>query len=87
MRMAVINTLKALYEGEEVTAHKALFLGTTRVSNEIGIIKHVLGVDIVMERVPTVNRKWYGRYKIVGTTENLEKAQVILEQYTQKDEV
>ena len=87
MRSAVITTLKALYEGKEVTANKGFVCNTTRVANEIGTLRRDMGIDILTLRVDTDNGKWYGSYKLVRSKENLRRVREILKSHSVKDEV
>ncbi len=87
MRGAVTSTLQALYDGKEVTASKSLECSTTRITNEISTLRNGLGIDIITDRIETKNRKWYGRYRLIRTEENLEKVRVILGLHSKKDEV
>ena len=87
MRGAVIATLQALYDCNEVTARKSLECDTTRISNEITTLRNGLGIDIITDRIDTENRKWYGSYRLIRTKKNLEKARVILGLHSKKDEV
>jgi len=84
MRTAVITTLKALYEGKEVTANKSLECDTTRITNEISILRNDLGIDIITDRIKTKNKKWYGSYRLIRSDENIQRVQEILSIY-QKD--
>lgn len=86
MRGAVIATLQALYDGKSVTANKSLECGTTRITNEISTLRNGLNIDIITDRVETENHKWYGSYRLIRTSENLEKVRVILELDSQSDE-
>ncbi len=81
MRRAVFNVLKALYEGKEVTATNAIHYGTTRITNEIGILRNVLDIDIITDRVETSNGKWFGSYRLIRTKENIRRTDKILERY------
>lgn len=81
MRTAVITTLKALYEGKEVTANKSLECDTTRITNEISILRNDLGIDIITDRVKTKNKKWYGSYRLIRSNENLKRVREILSIY------
>ena len=78
MRAAVISTLKALYENKKVTANNCMECNTTRITNEISIIRNNLDIEIATDRIATKNNKWYGSYRLVRTKENLLKAQKIL---------
>ncbi|MGJ0311329.1 hypothetical protein [Aliarcobacter cryaerophilus] len=82
MRTAVITTLKALYESKEVTANKSLECETTRITNEISLLRNDLGIDIITDRVPTKNKKWYGSYRLIRSNENLKRVQEILSIYS-----
>jgi len=86
MRGAVITTLKALYEAKEVTASKSSECKTTRITNEITVLRNVLNVDIITDRINTKNRKWYGSYRLVRTDENLARVRDILEIYSKQNE-
>ena len=86
MRGAVTATLKALYEGKEVTANRGKECNTTRITNEISTLRNVLGIDIITDRIETKNRKWYGSYRLIRTKENLEKVRVILGLHSNQDE-
>lgn len=79
MRGAVITTLKALYEGKEITANKSLECNTTRITNEISTIRNDLGIDIITDRINLENKKWYGSYRLVRTDNNLNKVRDILQ--------
>lgn len=81
MRTAVILTLKALYEGKEVTANKSLEFDTTRITNEISTLRNDLGVDIITDRIKTKNKKWYGSYRLIRSNGNLKRVQEILDIY------
>lgn len=87
MRGAVIATLKALYEGKEVTANKAKECNTTRITNEISTLRNILEIDIITDRVETKNRKWFGSYRLIRTKDNLEKVRAILGISPNQDEV
>ena len=80
-------TLQALYNKKEVTANKSLECKTTRITNEIGTLRNVLGIDIVTDRIETVNHKWYGSYRLIRTKGNLEKVREILGIPSQENEV
>ena len=82
MRTAVISTLKALYEGKEVTANKSIECDTTRITNEISILRNDLGIDIITDRVPTQNKKWYGSYRLISSSENIKRVREILSIYS-----
>lgn len=82
MRTAVLTTLKALYDRKEVTANKSLECDTTRITNEISTLRNVLEVDIITDRIPTKNKKWYGSYRLVRTKDNLEKVKNLLNLYS-----
>jgi hypothetical protein len=86
MRGAVITTLKALYEEKEVTASKSSECETTRITNEITVLRNMLNVDIITDRVNTINRKWYGSYRLVRTDENLARVRDILAIYSKQNE-
>jgi len=86
MRSAVIITLQALYECKEVTAKNSIECDTTRVSNEILTLRNTLGVEIATDRITTINRKWYGSYRLIRTDENLKKVREILEKYSNSNE-
>ena len=86
MRGAIITTLKALYEGKEVTANKSLECNTTRITNEITTLRNDLGIDIITDRINLENRKWYGSYRLVRTDENMQKVRDILAIYSQRNE-
>lgn len=79
MRGAVITTLKALYEGKEITANKSLECNTTRITNEISTLRNDLGIDIITDRINLENKKWYGSYRLVRTDNNLNKVRDILQ--------
>lgn len=81
MRTAVISTLKALYAGKEVTAYKGSKYKTTRISNEISILRNDLGIDIITDRVKTSSNKWYGSYRLIRSEDNLKRVQKILSAY------
>ena len=81
MRRAVIATLEALYNGMEVTAAKGLECKTTRITNEISMLRNILEIDINTDRVNTVGGKWYGSYRLVRTRENISKTIAILNSY------
>lgn len=87
MRGAVITTLKALYEGKEITANKSLECDTTRITNEISTLRNDLGIDIITDRINLENKKWYGSYRLVRTDENLKKVRDILKIYSNSNEV
>lgn len=87
MRGAVITTLKALYEGKEVTASKSKACGTTRITNEISTLRNKLEIDIITNKIHTVGRKWYGSYHLVRNKENLERVREVLGLHTQIDEI
>jgi hypothetical protein len=80
MRRAVIATLKALYKGKEVTANRSLECDTTRITNEICILRNTLGVKIITDRINTENG-WYGCYRLIRTPENISKTIAILNSY------
>jgi len=73
MRGAVITTLQALYNGKEVTAEKSLQCNTTRITNEISILRNEFDINIITDRIPTKNKKWYGSYRLVRSETNLKK--------------
>lgn len=79
MRGAVITTLKALYEGKEITANKSLECNTTRITNEISTLRNDLGIDIITDRINLENKKWYGSYRLVRRDNNLKKVRDILQ--------
>jgi len=85
MRTAVITTLKALLDGNEVTANKSIACDTTRITNEISTLRNDLGIDIITDRIPTINKKWYGSYRLVRTNENLKKVKSLLDIYLDKN--
>ena len=85
MRGAIITTLKALYEGKEVTANKSLECNTTRITNEITTLRNDLGIDVITDRINLENKKWYGSYRLVRTDENLTKVREILAIYSKED--
>lgn len=85
MRGAVIITLKALYESKEVTANKSIECNTTRITNEISILRNDFNVDIITDRINTKNKKWYGSYRLVRTEENLKRVKEILAIYDIKN--
>lgn len=82
MRMAVINTLDALFTGKEVTASKCLEFNTTRITNEISILRNDLKIDIITDRVNAKDTKWYGSYRLIRSKDNLERVKKILETYS-----
>ena len=86
MRGAVITTLQALNDGKEVTAEKSLLCNTTRITNEISILRNDLDIDIITDRVPTKNKKWFGSYRLVKSEENLTKVREILAIYSTSNE-
>lgn len=86
MRGAVIATLKALYEGKQVTAHRGKQYKTTRMSNEISTLRNELSIDIITDRINTENGKWYGSYRLIRTEENLERVKAILGILSRDDE-
>jgi hypothetical protein len=86
MRGAVITTLKALYEGKEITANKSLECDTTRITNEISTLRNDLGIDIITDRINLKNQKWYGSYRLVRTDANLKKVRDILKVYSNSNE-
>ena len=86
MRNAVIRTLKALYSEKEVTAINSIEYNSTRITNEISILRNFLGVLIVTDRVSLENKKWYGSYRLIRTNENLKKVRNILKKYSNQDE-
>ena len=79
MRGAVITTLKALYEGKEITANKSLECNTTRITSEISTLRNDLGIDIITDRINLENKKWYGSYRLVRRDNNLKKVRDILQ--------
>ncbi len=87
MRGAVITTLKALYEGKQVTALRGGQYKTTRITNEISTLRNELNIDIITDRINTENGKWYGSYRLIRTEENLERVKAILGIFSQDDEV
>lgn len=84
MRTAVITTLKALYDSKEITANKSLECNTTRITNEISILRNELEIDIITDRVNTKNGKWYGSYRLIRSNENIERVKKILDIYSKK---
>lgn len=86
MRGAVITTLQALYDGKEVTAEKSLEYSTTRITNEISTLRNDFDVDIITDRVPTKNKKWYGSYRLVRSVENIQRVREILAIYSTSNE-
>lgn len=86
MRDAIITTLKALYDGKEVTANKSLECNTTRITNEITALRNDLEIDIITDRINIKNKKWYGSYRLVRTDENLKKVRDILAIYSKINE-
>ena len=85
MRGAVLTTLQALYEGKEVTANSGLECNTTRVSNEIGFLRNTLNIKIATDRVNTDSGKWYGRYRLIRTPDNIARVKEVLEQYQKRN--
>ena len=81
MREATLLTLKALYDGKEVTAKSAIELKTTRVTNEILAIRDQLNIKVNTVRVDLDNGKWYGRYELDRSQENLDKARLTLDTF------
>ena len=86
MRSAVITTLQALYDGKEVTAEKSLECSTTRITNEISTLRNDFEVDIITDRIPIKNKKWYGSYRLVRSEVNLQKVREILAIYSSRNE-
>lgn len=86
MRGAVITTLQALYNGKEVTAEKSLQCNTTRITNEISILRNEFDINIITDRIPTKNKKWYGSYRLVRSEINLKKVREILAIYSTSNE-
>lgn len=86
MRDAIITTLKALYEGREVTANKSLECNTTRITNEISSLRNIFRIDIVTDRVNIEKNKWYGSYRLARTSKNLKKVRAILGICSTQDE-
>lgn len=82
MRPAVIETLKGLYEGKKVTALNCGQFDSTRITNEITVLRNSLGIDIITDRVPTDSKKWYGSYRLVRTQDNLKRVKALLEAYS-----
>ena len=78
MRVAVIATLQALYDGKEVTAIRSIECSTTRITNEISILRNELNIAISTDRIDTSNHKWYGSYRLIRTDENLKSVRAIL---------
>ena len=86
MRGAIITTLKALYEGKEVTAGKSLECSTTRITNEISSLRNDFGIDIITDRINTDSGKWYGSYRLVRSRENLQKVRELLKKYSKEND-
>ena len=86
MRRAIIEVLKALYDEKSITALNCGNYKTTRITNEISILRN-LGIDIVTDRVCTESRKWYGSYRLIRTIQNLEKAKTLIEMYRNEKSV
>lgn len=82
MRTAVIITLKSLFDRKEVTANKSIECNSTRITNEISTLRNDLGIDIIMDRIPIKNKKWYGSYRLVNSKENIERVETLLELYS-----
>ena len=82
MRKAVISTLKGLYEGKRVTALNSAEFLSTRITNEILILRQKFGISIIMDRNTTENGKWYGSYRLERTPKNLKKVREYLERYS-----
>lgn len=76
--------LKALLRGDNnITALNGGSYLTTRVTNHINGLRDT-GVKIETETIRTDSKKWYGRYKLFQTEENIKKATEILEQIEAK---
>jgi uncharacterized protein YxjI len=84
MNQSTLLILKALLEdSDEITALNGGKFLTTRVSNCIvWLRKNDIKIDTI--RVKTNSNKWYGKYKLVQSTENIAKVKKILSSY--KDE-
>ena len=84
MNQSTLLILKALLEdNDEITALNGGKFLTTRVSNCIvWLRKNDIKIDT--QRVKTDSAKWYGKYKLIKSVENIAKAKKILLSY--KDE-
>lgn len=82
MRPAVLKTLKGLYEGKKVTALTCGQFDSTRITNEITVLRNSLGIDIITDRVQKDHKKWYGSYRLVRTEDNLKIVKALLEAYS-----
>lgn len=78
MRKATLQTLKALYEGVEVNASNSLKFGTTRITNEIATLRNEHNIKIETQKVKLDSKKWYGNYKLVRSSENLQNVKRLL---------
>jgi len=75
--------LKALLRDDDITALNGGRYLTTRITNTINGLRDA-GVQIKTEIIRTDSKKWYGRYKLVQTEQNIRKATEILEQIEAK---
>jgi len=76
--------LKALLRGDDdITALNGGRYLTTRITNIINGLRDA-GVQIETETIRTDSKKWYGRYKLIQTEQNIRKATEILEQIEAK---
>ena len=87
MRKAIIKTLQALYDGKEVTASNSLTYLTTRITNEISILRNSYGIAITTDRIHLSSKRWYGSYRLVRSDNNIKKVREILKIDSTIDEV
>ncbi len=85
---ATALVIKALMDGDEITALNGGKFLTTRVANHICALRED-GLQIETETIRTVNKKWYGRYRLIDSEENYRRAIELLEHIEAKlyDEV
>lgn len=85
MRKGVYTTLIKLYRGKEVTANSNLECNTTRITNEISILRNELGIDIITDRIKT-KYSWCGAYRLNRTPKNLKIVSEVLKTFTKQNE-
>ena len=78
MKGAIKITLKALYEGKNISAKNTPY--TTRLSNIISTLRNKHDIKIVTDRVNLSNGKWYGSYRLNRDIENLNKVKKLISQ-------
>ena len=83
MKNAIHITLKALYEGKEITANNTPY--TTRITNIISILRNRYNIDIITDNVKLSNGKWYGSYRLNQSEKNIEKVRKLTKQDEEKE--